>query len=86
MGTRSGKLHGKRLPDGTYELIAFVDGLQVTHPFIHRPGENLFRTRARYSNWAELLSAQEGADDTLIYSVSDIDGFIDVTGMKRLEP
>ena len=86
MGIRSGTVHGRRLPDGTYELIAFVDGLQVTHPFIHRAGENLFQARALYSSWAELLSAQEGTDGVLIYSVGDIDGFIDAVGMKRLEP
>lgn len=86
MGIRSGTVHGRRLPDDTYELIAFVDGLQITHPFIHRAGQDLFRERALCSSWDELLSAQEGTDGTLIYSMGDIDGFIDAVGMKRLKP
>lgn len=82
---RKGEVHGKRLPDGSYELRVFVDGRPVAHPFIHQDGSPLIRERARYSSWNELLSAYETPDGILICSISDIFGFIDAVGMRRID-
>lgn len=83
--SRISKVHGKRLPNGTYELRVFVDGQQVVYPFIHEDGSPLLKERALYSDWDELLSAHETSDGTLICPMSDIDRFIDAVGMKRVD-
>ncbi|SDE96840.1 hypothetical protein SAMN05444167_0968 [Terriglobus roseus] len=82
---RNGEVHGKRLPDVTYELSAFSDGHQVAHPFIHRDGSPLIRERALYATSSELLSAYETPDGTLVCSMTDIDRFIDAVGMRRID-
>lgn len=83
---RRGKVHGKRLPDGTYELLAFVDGVHVTHAFLHEDGARLIKARDFRSLCQELLLfAQETTDGTLICSISDVDRFIDTIGMTRLD-
>lgn len=73
------------MSDGSYELTAFVDGNQITHPFLHKAGTSLFKGRALFSEWAGLLAAEERSDDTLIYFVRDTDGFIDAVGMELLD-
>lgn len=83
MTAQSGKVLGRRLPDGDYELIAFVDGQQVTHPFLHKAGAPMFKGSI-FSGWEGLLSAEALSEDTLIYPIADLDQFIDAIGMKRL--
>jgi hypothetical protein len=82
---RNGEVHGKRLPDGSYELRVFVDGREVAQPIIHKDGSPLIRERALYSSWHELLSAYETPDGTLVCSMSDICGFIGAVGMRCID-
>ncbi|SDF01133.1 hypothetical protein [Terriglobus roseus] len=76
IGKRNGTIHSKQRADGSHEWIAFLDGVQMTAPYIHHPGVALFKGRAVYSDWRELLHVEENSDGTVIHSVSDIDGFI----------
>jgi hypothetical protein len=82
---QNGEVHGKRLPDGSYELRMFVGGCPVTHAFIHIQGTSLFKDRSLFANWIELLFVEERPDETLVYPVADIEGFIDAVGMKRID-
>lgn len=82
---RRGEVHGKRLPDETYELIAFVEGVPVTDAFLRKPGTPLIRDRSLYLNLSEILLAEEDSEHLMIYPVSNIDGFIDAVGMRRLK-
>lgn len=84
---RRGMVQGKRLPDRkTYELRAFVDGIEVTVPFFYEVGSPLIKRPMLYSRWSELVSGHEASDGTLICSISDIDCFIAALGLKRMEP